>query len=272
MAFIELGDVNIDMTAGLHIDGLDIPSFTWAWIGVKIGEGILANAGGLIFSKLLSSVFGGPTLEEMLNRQLERISQEVERRLVENDLRNYRGLLSTVSSLMTEYQNNPANKDRLNYSIIKSRELVDLCQTISFTGYPSFIAAATIRLAVLQEAIKNDPAESRNFKEARDSYRDYHDQLRRQLTSDWDQEVAAAQQAMINEYASYEAGFDPGEPPIHIHHLSRENFNYDDRTFFGRTYDPKPNFDWQGLFVPIDKYFLEGAVCVSKWYEWNPVA
>jgi hypothetical protein len=267
---IQVGDVSIDMEVDVTIDGVFFPKFSWGWIGLKVGEAILSGCGGLIFSKLLSAIVGGPSMEELLVRA---ISREMKRLLEENDLRNYTALLSSLSDLMTEYANNPNSLDRLTYAVNQSSDLVNLTNSLGYIGYPAFISAANLRIAVLQEKLKVDPADRPNFLAAREQYRNRHLELRRQFRQDWETEVATAKQKMTQEYDNYSDGIDNLiQTADHFHgsKISRDHYNYADRTFLDTTYDPKPNYAWNKLFDPMDSKFAQGEIITQKWLSFNP--
>ncbi len=163
----------------ITIAGLSVPLFTWAWFGINIGAGLVIALGAEICEKLFSAVFGGKSFEdrmaEVLNEIRFIIREELKLAFLEHDLQAASNKLRELVATMKTYANNK-DKHELDRAMDLSTELVSILMddNLMVWGYPMFVNAAGLRLAVLQERAKTIAGDKKNFVDSRNEYIDFH--------------------------------------------------------------------------------------------------
>ncbi len=148
----------------IQINGMTVPKFSASWIGLNLASGLLAGIGGFVFSLLEKALgFGGPSIEELLNRQLEAIAEIVTDAIKQNEIRKDSARLSAIQDEMADYMRVPASVDRLHRATADSLYLIHDLATFGFDTYGLLMCAASLRLAILQERAKRDKAELVNI-------------------------------------------------------------------------------------------------------------
>jgi hypothetical protein len=191
------------MNFNFTIDGIKLPAFSWGWFGVNIGIGVLQGLGGALFNVFLSGLFGGRSSDELLRAFIEAVARVVEQKLKEDDLRKCQALLVSINRNMLEFMNAPKFRDRLDNASNDSQGLLARLESLEYMGYRTYMSAAGMRLAILQERAKLDPAEKENFRNARKTYIEYHDRMdakiRNECTVDGQMQLVERRIARLEE-------------------------------------------------------------------------
>lgn len=156
--------------ASIAIDGLTLPALTASWVGVQLAAGVLAGVAGAIFDAIIHALFGGPSIAELLAKQLKAIDQIVDQRITENELRRASAFFDALVKIMVEYQNAPS-ADRLSFATNQSTLLSSELETLSgkyetgsaINSYLTYLSAASLRIAVLQQRANTNRKESKNI-------------------------------------------------------------------------------------------------------------
>ncbi len=170
-----------EMNFNLAIDGLKLPAFSWGWFAANIGIGVLQSLGGSLFTRFLGQSFGGKSADQLLREFLTAAADVIEVKLQENDLRNYQALLLATQRNMSEFANSPKGRDRLESATTDSQKLAAQFESLGFLGYRAYMVTAGLRLAVLQERMKLDPTEKKNYDAAREVYITHHKRMDAQI-------------------------------------------------------------------------------------------
>ena len=59
----------VSPTNSVSIEVVD--PYTWAWVGEKLAEGIIAWIGAQLFSQLVGNIFGGNSVSDVLTKMVE---------------------------------------------------------------------------------------------------------------------------------------------------------------------------------------------------------
>jgi hypothetical protein len=266
------------------IDGLTIPKFTWAWIGLGVAQGVLSAFGGAVFSALASAILGGgKSIEQLLKEQLTEFARIVEEQLQENDLRNYQARIVAFVSLFQEYRNSPT-VSRLDYLVNNSAEALSQIESLGFKGYRTYMSAAGLRLTVLQEVSRRNRTigNQQNFREQRQRSVDVHNSVLSTIEAQTDLQTHATRVIEENPLArgvmqGYDAairqgmfavtrpilGVKPSELPLAPPHIAVPIAV----TEINRNAPPQAAFvDWQALRARLKSQNTDiGAKIVDRW-------
>jgi hypothetical protein len=157
------------------IDGLSIPKFTWAWIGLGIAQGVLNGIGAGLFGALANAIFGGTqkSMEQLLKEQLVAFAQILQEAIDANELRRYGSNLAAYITLYKEYSRTPSTEG-LRYLQQGTAIAMSNLESLGLTAYRTYMTAAGLRLSILQEAIKRKIATYADFEEQRKASIDFH--------------------------------------------------------------------------------------------------
>jgi hypothetical protein len=159
----------------LSINGMTIPKFAASWVAANIATGIASAAGGFLFNMLVSALgLGGPTLQDLLRRQLEAIQQIVRAEIRANEIRRSMALFESIQQKMAEYMRAPRSIDRLENATSDSSDVFAALKSLGFPTYFQTLSAGSMHLAVLQERFKRDAMEEANYREFVEVVAKYH--------------------------------------------------------------------------------------------------
>jgi hypothetical protein len=163
----------------ITIAGVSIPQFSAGWVALNLAGGVLAQLGGALFGLLVAALGArGPTLEDLLTRQLEAIADILREELENNEIRRSIGRLASIRQKMIEYRQAPQSLDRLYDATADSQNVISDLQTLGFDTYLQVLSAGSVRLAILQERAKLDQAETGNYRNFVSSLVTYHETTR----------------------------------------------------------------------------------------------
>jgi hypothetical protein len=163
-----------------------VEPFTLAWVVIKLAEGAIAWAG----SKIISSVFeeSSSSAVELQQESITKIAQVFVQALESEHFQQANGRLKSLVHNIEEYNNAPdSSLDRLQQATVDSLNLLSTLAGLKWIGLPSYMLAANLRTAVLQErlAVTKDNGEIINLlrhidrfeDEMFDAYRDGDDKF-----------------------------------------------------------------------------------------------
>ena len=128
-----------------------VEPFTWAWVGIKICEGIIADIGGKIFDQMIGAQgLTKQDLKDILTQFISVIAMAVKQQLELNDKRQIEASAASLQSLFDLYL---TNKDTsyLTPLVFKADELAHQATSFQLLTVPCFGIVGSIELAVLQE-------------------------------------------------------------------------------------------------------------------------
>lgn len=198
---------SIDVDLDLTIDGLTIPKFTWAWIGLSFGGLLLEQFAAYHINRFLSRRFGGDPYEQLFEKMLGAFGQMLDDALTRDAVREMSALLNATTTTFKEYLNAPASIDRLEFATNDSAKLISELEQFGNRTYQTYMQAASLRLLILQQRASLDKNEVKNFKEARDRYIAHHKEIAssiKPVVQDFmDKLINQAQMALITGHISH---------------------------------------------------------------------
>ena len=164
----------------LTIDGLSFPKFSWQWIGMGLAQGVLSFIGGALFSALANAIFGGTSphisIEQLLQQQLEEFAQIVDDAVTQNEVRRYWADSRAYFELYREYLNTPS-KDSLESIRRTSAVALSNLESLGFPGYRAYLSAASLRLTILQEAVRRRLATLKDYEGQTEAAIAHHNEI-----------------------------------------------------------------------------------------------
>lgn len=131
-----------------------VEPFTWAWLGIKLAEGVVSYIGGKLFQEAFFPDVSNNDVIDALSRKIDEavqrlqkyIDAKLEQKLVDTAQRK----VFTLYALMREFENDPTG-DPARLSIInaESRELWDLLDGRGEAAFIPACHAASLKLAAL---------------------------------------------------------------------------------------------------------------------------
>jgi len=124
---------------------------TWAWIGIKICEGILAAVGARIFAEVFGD--GGISkqdLKDILNNFIYTIGTVLRKQLELDDKRKIESSAASIQTLYEMYLNS-RDREFLMPLLFKVDELTHQSASLPLLTVPCFGIVGSIELSILQE-------------------------------------------------------------------------------------------------------------------------
>jgi hypothetical protein len=176
------GQWKIDI-ADVKIGGLTVPSFGSSWVALQLASGILAGVGSVIFDVLSRALgLGGPSFQQLLEAFVSQVGSVVRQEIRNNEIRKYLGRLDAIQRNMLEYRNAPTSIDRLQLATTESQYLLSELQTYGYWAYNLVLCAGALRLAILRERAKQDPAEVTNYNALAGYLSSFHDKIHAEIS------------------------------------------------------------------------------------------
>jgi hypothetical protein len=146
------------------------PPFTWPWVAMLIGEGLLVQAGAAIFLKIFGSSQQdrlGIDFTKFIEDILQGVSAIIQRKLEESSLREILANLEAIQINMSHYINNPNSLDRLQNATTDIVKVCSQLKSLGLLGHEGYMVALTVHLLVLDERSKaiNGQKELLNIKD-----------------------------------------------------------------------------------------------------------
>jgi hypothetical protein len=165
----------------LKLQGLSFPASTWGWVALNIAQGALAGIGGMIFSAIANALFSSkqPDIADLLRQQLIAFAHIIEQAFDQHDLMEAQTSLTTDLDLMSEYVRTPHGAGgRVEHLIPSTAHTLRLLERLNYAGYQTYIQAAGLRLALLQDlANRERGGAEQNFTAQQTRIQSYHDQM-----------------------------------------------------------------------------------------------
>jgi hypothetical protein len=126
----------------IHVAGMTIDRFTWGWVGLAVAASVIQEIGAAIFGAITNSLSqnSGPSIDEILKKQLEQISQIV-------------GIALDNNRLLEAQNKLDAYTERLGYYLLECKrsvlqhlrdEIIGAKSTLSslkFAGYGPYMVS-----------------------------------------------------------------------------------------------------------------------------------
>jgi len=152
------------------IDEEKFLAIPWAVIGIEMGKGALAYAGGKIFQSIYFPDSGQNVkidFSVLVAELVQKFGRLLKESVNENELRRLSAEIESIQQNMIHYMNNPQQEDRLSDSTIGITNTLSKLKRFNKLGYQSYSIAANMQFLILQERIKKyGNSEKANLRES----------------------------------------------------------------------------------------------------------
>lgn len=143
--------------------------FTWAWLGIKLAEGVVSYIGGKIFSEAFFPEYSNADVVNALSRKIEEavrlLQQYIDTRLEQQIIDTSQRKLYSIYTLLREYTNAPrGDAGRLSTVNAEATILWDLLYSRGDAAFIPACLAASVKVAALTTRYKEtrDAGDRRN--------------------------------------------------------------------------------------------------------------